>query len=101
MKTDVIKDDIDFLIFAGHKMLGPTGVGVLYAKEKYLEKTYPIEFGGGMNQYFEETGEVDYKSIPTRFEAGTPPIVEVIGLGAAIDYLQSIGMDNINNTNKN
>ena len=96
MKTDVIKDDIDFLIFAGHKMLGPTGVGVLYAKEKYLEKTYPIEFGGGMNQYFEETGEVEYKSIPTRFEAGTPPIAEVIGLGAAIDYLQSIGMDNIN-----
>ena len=96
MKTDVIKDDIDFLIFAGHKMLGPTGVGVLYAKEKYLEKTYPIEFGGGMNQYFEETGEVEYKSIPTRFEAGTPPIAEVIGLGAAIDYLQSIGMDNTN-----
>ena len=96
MKTDVIKDDIDFLIFAGHKMLGPTGVGVLYAKEEYLEKTYPIEFGGGMNQYFEETGEVEYKSIPTRFEAGTPPIAEVIGLGAAIDYLQSIGIDKIN-----
>ncbi len=96
MKTDVIKDDIDFLIFAGHKMLGPTGVGVLYAKEEYLEKMYPIEFGGGMNQYFEETGEVEYKSIPTRFEAGTPPIAEVIGLGAAIDYLQSIGMDKIN-----
>lgn len=96
MKTDVIKDDIDFLIFAGHKMLGPTGVGVLYAKEEYLEKMKPTLYGGGMNQYFEETGEVEYKSIPTRFEAGTPPIAEVIGLGAAIDYLQSIGMDNIN-----
>ena len=96
MKTDVIKDDIDFLTFSAHKMLGPTGVGVLYAKEEYLEKMRPIEYGGGMNQYFEVTGEVEYKSIPTRFEAGTPPIAEVIGLGAAIDYLQSIGMDKIN-----
>ena len=95
MPTDVIKDDIDFLTFSAHKMLGPTGVGVLYAKEEYLEKMRPIEYGGGMNQYFEVTGEVEYKSIPTRFEAGTPPIAEVIGLGAAIDYLQSIGMDKI------
>ena len=95
MPTDVIKDDIDFLTFSAHKMLGPTGVGVLYAKEKYLEKMRPIEYGGGMNQYFEVTGEVEYKSIPTRFEAGTPPIAEVIGLGSAIDYLQKIGMDKI------
>ncbi len=95
MKTDVIKDDIDFLTFSAHKMLGPTGVGVLYAKEEYLEKMRPIEYGGGMNQYFEVTGEVEYKSIPTRFEAGTPPIAEVIGLGSAIDYLQTIGMDKI------
>ncbi len=95
MKTDVIKDDIDFLTFSVHKMLGPTGVGVLYAKEEYLEKMRPIEYGGGMNQYFEVTGEVEYKSIPTRFEAGTPPIAEVIGLGSAIDYLQTIGMDKI------
>ena len=95
MPTDVIKDDIDFLTFSAHKMLGPTGVGVLYAKEEYLEKMRPIEYGGGMNQYFEVTGEVEYKSIPTRFEAGTPPIAEVIGLGSAIDYLQSIGMDKI------
>ena len=95
MPTDVIKDDIDFLTFSAHKMLGPTGVGVLYAKEEYLEKMRPIEYGGGMNQYFEVTGEVEYKSIPTRFEAGTPPIAEVIGLGATIDYLQSIGMDKI------
>ena len=95
MKTDVIKDDIDFLTFSAHKMLGPTGVGVLYAKEEYLEKMRPIEYGGGMNQYFEVTGEVEYKSIPTRFEAGTSPIAEVIGLGSAIDYLQKIGMDKI------
>ena len=87
--------DVDFFSFSGHKMLGPTGIGVLYAKEEYLEKMKPIEYGGGMNQYFEVTGEVEYKSIPTRFEAGTPPIAEVIGLGAAIDYLQNIGMDKI------
>ena len=95
MKTDVTTDDIDFLTFSGHKMLGPTGVGVLYGKTKYLEKMAPIEFGGGMNQYFEVTGEVEYKSIPTRFEAGTPPIAEVIGLGKAIEYLESVGMDKI------
>ncbi len=100
MKTDVIKDDIDFLAFSAHKMLGPTGVGVLYGKTKYLEKMAPIEFGGGMNQYFEVDGEVEYKSIPTRFEAGTPPISEVIGLGKALDYLESIGMDKIYNYEK-
>ena len=95
MKTDVTLDDVDFLTFSAHKMLGPTGVGVLYGKTKHLEKMAPIEFGGGMNQYFEVTGEVEYKSIPTRFEAGTPPIAEVIGLGKAIEYLESIGMDKI------
>lgn len=95
MKTDVTLDDIDFLTFSGHKMLGPTGVGVLYGKTEYLEKMAPIEFGGGMNQYFEVTGEVEYKNIPTRFEAGTPPIAEVIGLGKAIEYLESVGMDKI------
>ena len=100
MKTDVTLDDIDFLTFSGHKMLGPTGVGVLYGKTKYLEKMAPIEFGGGMNQYFEVDGEVEYKSIPTKFEAGTPPIAEVIGLGAAIDYLQTIGMEKIYNYEK-
>lgn len=99
-KTDVTKTNIDFLVFSGHKMLGPTGVGVLYGKEEYLEKMNPIEFGGGMNQYFEETGEVEYKTIPTRFEAGTPPIAEVIGLGKAIEYLEKIGMDNIYNYEK-
>lgn len=99
-KTDVTKTNIDFLVFSGHKMLGPTGVGVLYGKEEYLEKMSPIEFGGGMNQYFEETGEVEYKTIPTRFEAGTPPIAEVIGLGKAIEYLEKIGMDNIYNYEK-
>ena len=95
LKTDVKDLDVDFLTFSAHKMLGPTGVGVLYAKEKYLEAMRPILFGGGMNQYFEEDGTVEYKSIPTLFEAGTPPIAEVIGLGRAIDFLEEIGMDNI------
>lgn len=95
MKTDVIDSDVDFLVFSAHKMLGPTGLGVLYGKKELLEKMYPLEFGGGMNQYFEENGDVLYKSVPTRFEAGTPPIAEVIGFGRAISYLEDIGMDNI------
>ena len=95
MKTDVIKDDIDFLVFSSHKMLGPTGLGILYGKEKYLNLMTPLEYGGGMNQYFEANGKYELKSIPIRFEAGTPPIAEVIGFGKAIDYLKKIGMDKI------
>lgn len=94
-KTDVLKDNIDFLTFSAHKMLGPTGVGVLYAKKEYLEAMRPIEYGGGMNQSFDSDGNMEFKSVPTRLEAGTPPIAEVIGLGAAIDYLETIGMENI------
>lgn len=97
MKVDVKKLNIDFLAFSAHKMLGPTGVGVLYGKEEYLEKMKPTSFGGGMNSTFVSTGEVEYKSLPSRLEAGTPNIAGVIGLGAAIDYLNSIGMDNIMN----
>ena len=94
-KTDVLKDHIDFLVFSAHKMLGPTGVGVLYGKKEYLEALRPLEYGGGMNQSFDSDGTVEYKSIPTRLEAGTPPIAEVIGLGKAIDYLEEIGMDRV------
>ncbi|HIT10588.1 MAG TPA: cysteine desulfurase [Candidatus Onthousia faecigallinarum] len=94
-KTDVLKDHIDFLVFSAHKMLGPTGVGVLYGKKEYLEALRPLEYGGGMNQSFDSDGTVEYKSIPTRLEAGTPPIAEVIGLGKAIDYLEEIGMDHV------
>ena len=97
MKVDVKKLNIDFLAFSAHKMLGPTGVGVLYGKEEYLEKMKPTSFGGGMNSTFVSTGEVEYKSLPSRLEAGTPNIAGVIGLGAAIDYLENIGMDNIMN----
>ena len=95
MKIDVQKLDIDFLVFAGHKMLGPTGVGVLYGKENLLNNMHPIIFGGGMNASFQFDGTRIYNDIPTLFEAGTPNIAGVIGLGEAIKYLNKIGMDNI------
>lgn len=95
LEVDVKKLGIDFLAFSAHKMLGPTGVGVLYGKEELLEKLKPTQVGGGMNATFLSTGEVEYKSLPSRLEAGTPNIAGVIGLGAAIDYLMEIGMDNI------
>lgn len=95
MKVDVKKLNIDFLAFSAHKMLGPTGVGVLYGKEELLEVMKPVSFGGGMNATFASTGEVEYKSLPFRLEAGTPNIAGVIGMGAAIDYLENIGMENI------
>ena len=94
-KTDVIKDNIDFLAFSAHKMLGPTGVGVLYAKQKYLEMMKPFKYGGGMNSIFDSNKEIEYKDIPLKFEAGTQNIAGVLGLKEAIIYLQNIGMDNI------
>ena len=84
-----------FLSFSGHKMCGPTGVGILVGKYELLEDMEPLMYGGGMNSYFEEDGSYELKSIPTRFEAGTPAIAEVIGLGEAIKYLMNIGMENI------
>ena len=95
MKVDFKKCNIDFLSFSGHKMCGPTGVGVLVGKLELLEDMDPLIYGGGMNNYFELDGSYELKSVPTKFEAGTPPIAEVIGLGEAIKYLESIGMDNI------
>ena len=95
MKTDVIADDIDFLAFSSHKMLGPTGVGVLYGKMKYLEVMKPFTYGGGMNMRFESTKELEYKELPLRLEAGTGNIAGVLGLKAAIEYLEQIGMNKI------
>ena len=95
MKVDFKNSNIDFLSFSGHKMCGPTGVGVLVGKRELLEKMEPLCYGGGMNNYFEEDNSYELKDIPTRFEAGTPPIAEVIGLGEAIKYLMNIGMDKI------
>lgn len=95
IKMDFKNSNIDFLSFSGHKMCGPTGVGVLVGKRELLEEMEPIIFGGGMNSYFEEDNSYELKSVPTKFEAGTTAIAEVIGLGATIKYLMGIGMDKI------
>lgn len=95
MKVDFIKANIDFLSFSGHKMLGPTGVGVLVGKEELLNDMEPVFYGGGMNSFFESDNSYELKKSPTKFEAGTPPIAEVIGLGEAIKYLMNIGLDKI------
>lgn len=94
-KIDVQDLDIDFLAFSAHKMLGPTGVGVLYGKEELLNNIKPIIFGGGMNVSFQFDGTRVYNEIPSLLEAGTPNIAGVIGFGEAIKYLNNIGMDNI------
>ena len=94
-KTDVQDLDIDFLAFSGHKMCGPTGIGVLYGKTELLEELDPVNVGGGMNESFDNPDEIYYKELPTRLEAGTPNIVGAIGLGEAIRYLEKIGMDKI------
>ena len=95
LPIDFVHDNIDFLSFSAHKMCGPTGVGVLVARESLLKKMKPTFYGGGMNESFQSDGDYHLKEIPTRFEAGTPPIVEVIGLRSAILYLQQIGLDKI------
>lgn len=98
--VDVQDLDCDFFTFSAHKMCGPTGVGVLYGKKELLEAIEPINLGGGMNESFDNEYEVLLKSLPTRLEAGTPNIAGVIGLGAAIKYLNSIGMQNIQKREK-
>lgn len=91
--VDVKKMEIDFLAFSAHKMLGPTGVGVLYGKHQYLDRLVPLNYGGGMNNSFESNKELQYKNLPLRLEAGTRNIAGVIGFGAAIDYINDIGLD--------
>lgn len=95
MKVDFTESNMDFLSFSGHKMCGPTGVGVLIVKRELMDEMEPLCYGGGMNQTFEADGTYELKVGPSKFEAGTPPIAEVIGLGEAVKYLQGIGMDNI------
>ena len=94
MRVDVKALDVDFYAFTGHKLYGPTGIGVLYAKAALLEAMPPWQGGGDtiLSVTFEKT---EYNDIPHKFEAGTPALVEAVGLGAAIDYVQSIGLEAI------
>lgn len=94
MATDVQDLDCDFFTLSGHKMLGPTGIGVLYGKEEILNQMNPIEFGGEMIDFVYEQ-EATWKELPWKFEAGTPNIAGAIALGAAVDYLSALGMENI------
>ncbi|MFU1794017.1 cysteine desulfurase [Paenibacillus azoreducens] len=94
MKVDMQDLDCDFYTLSGHKMCGPTGIGVLYGKQALLEEMKPVEFGGEM---IDDVGlyESTWKELPWKFEGGTPIIAGAVGLGAAIDFLESIGMDAI------
>ncbi|WP_257349533.1 cysteine desulfurase [Pseudalkalibacillus decolorationis] len=94
MKVDVQELDCDFFAFSAHKMCGPTGIGVLYGKKQLLDKMEPVEFGGEMIDF---VGLYDstWKELPWKFEGGTPIIAGAIGLGAAIDFLEQIGLDEI------
>ncbi len=94
-KVDVQELDIDFMAFSSHKMYSTTGCGVLYGKFDLLDKLTPINYGGGMNAMFTKDGYYELREIPTRLEAGTPNISAILALGSAIDYINSIGIDNI------
>jgi len=94
MEVDVQEIDCDFMAFSSHKMLGPTGVGVLYAKRELLERMKPFLYGGDMIREV-SLYETKYNEVPWKFEAGTPNIADVIAFGAAIEYLEKIGMKNI------
>lgn len=99
MKVDVQDLDADFLVFSGHKMLSPLGIGALYGKEDILDKMSPFLFGGDMIEYVYEQ-ETTFAEVPTKFEAGTQNVEGAVGLGAAIDYLNKIGMDNVEKIEK-
>ncbi|WP_099159992.1 cysteine desulfurase [Virgibacillus ndiopensis] len=94
MKVDVQDIDCDFYAFSGHKMCAPTGIGVLYGKRQHLESMEPVEFGGEMID-FVNLYDSTWKELPWKFEGGTPIIAGAIGLGAAIDFLNNVGMENI------
>ncbi|MEM6328796.1 MAG: cysteine desulfurase [Planctomycetota bacterium] len=94
MATDVARDGVDFLVFGAHKMCGPSGVGVLYGREAVLDAMPPMLGGGSMiNRVYAD--RFTPAELPAKFEAGTPPIAQAVGLGAAIDYLQAIGLEQI------
>ena len=99
IKVDVQDLDADFLAFSGHKMLSPLGIGVLYGKENLLEKMPPFLFGGDMIEYVYEQ-DTTYAPVPTKFEAGTQNVEGAVGLGAAIDYLNNVKMENVEKIEK-
>jgi cysteine desulfurase/selenocysteine lyase len=101
IKTDVKDLDCDFLVFSGHKMCGPTAVGVMYGKYHLLQKMQPLMLGGQMNSRFDTDFKVSFKKVPYKFEAGTANIEAVLGLKAAIRYLKKVGMENIAGYEKN
>ena len=94
MKIDVQKLDADFLVFSGHKMLAPLGIGVLYGKEELLNNMKPFLYGGDMIEYVYEQ-DATFATLPAKFEAGTQNVEGAVGLSSAIDYLENIGMDNV------
>ena len=94
LSVDVRELDADFYVFTGHKTYGPTGIGVLYAKKAHLDAMRPYQGGGGMIDHV-AVDRITYGKTPHKFEAGTPPIVEAIGLGAALNYMMQVGRDNI------
>ena len=94
-KIDVVDMDIDFMAFSGHKMYGPTGIGVLYGKFDLLKELKPRSYGGGMNAVFNKDGYIELKDLPDKLEAGTPNIEGVLGLSACINYINSIGINKI------
>ena len=97
--TDVKDMDCDFLAFSAHKMCGPTGVGVLYGKYALLKKMIPYKVGGGMNESYNEHS-IEFETIPLRFEAGTPNINGIIAFRRAIEYIENIGLENIERSEK-
>lgn len=99
IKTDVKDIDCDFLAFSAHKMCGPTGVGVLYGKYELLKKMIPYKVGGGMNESYNEHS-IELETIPLRFEAGTPNINGIIAFRHAIEYIENIGLENIERSEK-
>ncbi len=99
MKIDVQKLDADFLVFSGHKMLAPLGIGVLYAKSEILEEMKPFLFGGDMIEYVYEQNAT-FAEVPTKYEAGTQNVEGAVGLSAAIDYLNNIGMNKVQTIEK-
>ena len=99
LKLDVQDLDADFLVFSGHKMLAPLGIGVLYGKREILNKMTPFLMGGDMIEYVYEQ-ETTYAPLPNKFEAGTQNVEGVVGLGAAIDYIQNIGYDKMQELEK-